>query len=65
MPRRAHYERRDPGTDPRYNHPVVARFINKIMQSGKKSTAERIVYTALDTIESQVLNGKTQLGNLS
>ena len=36
MPRRVHYDRRDPGTDARYNHPVVARFINKIMIDGKK-----------------------------
>src|SRR3954453_8965531 len=51
MPRRAHYERRDPGTDARYNHPVVARFINKIMIDGKKGVAERIMYDALEIVE--------------
>jgi small subunit ribosomal protein S7 len=51
MPRRAHYERRDPGTDARYNHPVVARFINKIMIDGKKGVAERIMYDALEILE--------------
>ena len=51
MPRRVHYERRDPGTDARYNHPVVARFINKIMIDGKKGVAERIMYDALEIVE--------------
>jgi small subunit ribosomal protein S7 len=53
MPRRAHYERRDPGLDARYNHPVVARFINKIMIGGKKGVAERIMYDALEILERQ------------
>jgi small subunit ribosomal protein S7 len=51
MPRRAQYERRDPGTDARYNHPTIARFINKIMIGGKKGVAERIVYDALEIVE--------------
>ena len=51
MPRRVHYDRRDPGTDARYNHPVVARFINKIMIDGKKGVAERIMYDALEIVE--------------
>jgi small subunit ribosomal protein S7 len=51
MPRRAHYEKRDPGFDAKFNHPVVARFINKIMIGGKKGVAEHIMYDALDIIE--------------
>jgi len=51
MPRRAHYEKRDPGLDPKYNNAVVARFINKIMIGGKKGIAERIIYDALEIIE--------------
>lgn len=51
MPRRAKIERRDPGTDARYNHPVLARFINKIMIDGKKGVAERIMYDALEIVE--------------
>jgi len=39
--------------DPKYNDRVVARFINKIMLRGKKSTAERILYKAFDIIESR------------
>jgi small subunit ribosomal protein S7 len=51
MPRRAHYEKRDPGLDAKFNHPVVARFINKIMIGGKKGVAEHIMYDALELIE--------------
>jgi small subunit ribosomal protein S7 len=36
--------------DPRYGNRTVSRFINKIMQRGKKSLAERIMYTALDRV---------------
>jgi len=36
--------------DPRYNSPVVAKFINYIMSGGKKSTAQKIVYGAFDII---------------
>ncbi|HUS13579.1 MAG TPA: 30S ribosomal protein S7, partial [Chloroflexia bacterium] len=51
MPRRAHYEKRDPGLDPKFNNPVIARFINKIMIGGKKGVAEHIIYDAMDIIE--------------
>ena len=34
--------------DSRYNNPLIAKFINYIMANGKKSVAERIVYTAFD-----------------
>ena len=34
--------------DPRYESPLVAKLINKLMRSGKKSLAERIVYSAID-----------------
>jgi len=37
----------------RYNSELVARFINKVMQSGKKSLAMRIVYQAMDVIEDR------------
>ena len=36
--------------DPKHGSQVIARFINMVMQSGKKSVAEKIVYGALDTI---------------
>ena len=37
--------------DPRYNSIELARFINKIMKWGKKTTAQRIVYGALDMVQ--------------
>src|SRR3990172_5337200 len=36
-----------------HNSPVVAKFINVIMQHGKKTVAERIVYTAFDRVQEQ------------
>jgi len=39
--------------DAKHQSIVVAKLINKVMQNGKKSTAERIVYGALDVIEQQ------------
>ena len=50
MPRRAKVQRRILAPDARYNSEVVARFINKVMERGKKGTAERIVYGALENI---------------
>ncbi|HEX5689980.1 MAG TPA: 30S ribosomal protein S7 [Roseiflexaceae bacterium] len=48
MPRRGTIERRIPSPDARHNSILVQQFINKVMQRGKKSTAEKIVYQALD-----------------
>src|SRR3712207_7752302 len=53
MPRRAKVERRIPAPDARYQSEVLARFINKVMERGKKGTAERIVYGALDRIANR------------
>lgn len=39
--------------DPIYGSRLVSRFINKIMADGKKSTAQRLVYEALDAIKEQ------------
>lgn len=39
--------------DPVYNSRLVSRFINKVMQDGKKTIAERLVYQALETIREQ------------
>jgi small subunit ribosomal protein S7 len=54
MSRRNRPERREPDPDPRYGNMTVARIINKIMVSGKKATAEGIVYGALDTMEARL-----------
>ena len=54
MPRRARVEKRELVPDPRYGSKTLTRFTNKLMVNGKKSTAERIVYTAMDRIEQQL-----------
>ncbi|MEJ5199403.1 MAG: 30S ribosomal protein S7 [Anaerolineae bacterium] len=53
MPRRNRPERREVLPDPRYNNVLVASLINKLMWNGKKSTAERIVYGALESLEAR------------
>jgi small subunit ribosomal protein S7 len=40
--------------DPRFNEVVVTKFVNNLMYEGKKSTAFRIFYDAIDTIESKI-----------
>lgn len=39
--------------DPVYNSRLLAKFINKVMQDGKKSIAQAVVYKALDVIKEQ------------
>ncbi len=53
MSRRRAAERREILPDPKYGNPLLARFINMVMKSGKKSVAERIIYGALDQIEQR------------
>ncbi len=53
MPRRGAAPRRDLAADPVYDSTLVTQVINKILQRGKRSTAERIVYEALDIIEQK------------
>lgn len=50
MPRRSRPEKREIAPDARYSSRSVAMFINKIMTRGKKGTAERIMYDALNLI---------------
>lgn len=47
MSRRRVAEKRESLPDPKYGDQTLAKFINMIMQSGKKSVAEKIVYGAL------------------
>jgi small subunit ribosomal protein S7 len=53
MPRRYRPPRREVEPDPKYNSELVARFINRLMQRGKKSVAARIMYDAFDIIEER------------
>ena len=50
VPRRAEIQPRPLGADPIYNSQLVSQVINKVMLDGKKSTAEKIVYNALDRV---------------
>jgi small subunit ribosomal protein S7 len=48
--------------DPVFNEPLVTRFINNLMQSGKKSVASRIFYDSLEIVKSKTdKSGKTPL----
>lgn len=53
MPRKAYTANRETLPDPKHGSQVVARFINMVMRSGKKSVAERIVYGALEEMAAK------------
>ncbi|MBW2090546.1 MAG: 30S ribosomal protein S7 [Deltaproteobacteria bacterium] len=53
MPRRREVPKREIIPDPKFNSPLVARFIHGIMRRGKKSLAEKIMYKALDQIAAR------------
>jgi small subunit ribosomal protein S7 len=48
MPRKGPAPKRPIDVDPVYGSPVVTQLVNKILMDGKKQTAQRIVYTALE-----------------
>ncbi len=50
MPRRRVVAKREVLPDPKYGDKILAKFINMVMESGKKSVAEKIVYGALDQV---------------
>ena len=56
MPRRASATKRDISPDAKYSNVTVARLINRVMMCGKKSTAEKVMYGALQLIEQQESN---------
>jgi small subunit ribosomal protein S7 len=53
MSRKRRAPKRKNYSDPKYRSQVVSKFINSIMYDGKRSTAEKILYTALDKIKSK------------
>jgi small subunit ribosomal protein S7 len=53
MPRRARVIKRVVPPDARYQSEDLAKFINRIMKNGKKSTAERVVYKSMELLETQ------------
>ncbi len=53
MPRKGPVSKREIVPDPMYGDLLLAKFVNSVMRCGKKSTAERIVYTTLKVIADQ------------
>ena len=51
--RKKQSKKRDLIPDPKFNDQLVTRFVNNLMQQGKKSTAYKIFYDAIDIIESK------------
>jgi small subunit ribosomal protein S7 len=56
MPRRKNVNNKVRVPDAKYNNLTLAELINKIMYSGKKSTAENIIYGAMDIIQEKEKN---------
>ena len=54
MSRRHAAEKREVLPDAKYGDKVLTKFMNNLMVDGKKSTAERIVYSAFDRVESKI-----------
>ena len=61
MSRRHKAERREVNPDPKFSDLVVSKFMNSIMKQGKKSVAERIVYGALERMQSRAKSDPIQL----
>ena len=53
MPRRREVPKREVPADPVYNSTLITKFVRMIMQSGKRSVAEGIVYGSLDIIKDR------------
>ncbi len=53
MPRRREVPKRPILPDPLYNSQLVTKFVNVVMQDGKKSVAEKLLYDALDIIQER------------
>jgi small subunit ribosomal protein S7 len=54
MPRRYRPPKREIKPDTKYNNEIVAKFINKLMNGGKKSLAAGILYNSFDIIEERM-----------
>ena len=61
MSRRHRAEKREVNPDPKFADVVLSKFMNAIMRDGKKSTAERIVYGALDRVEDRAKQDPIQM----
>jgi small subunit ribosomal protein S7 len=61
MPRRGDIQKRRVAPDARYDSVLIQKFINKVMERGKKSVAERIVYDALDIAADRTKKGQLEI----
>ena len=61
MSRRRRVQKREINPDPKFGDLVVTKFMNAVMSEGKKSVAERIVYGALERMESKAKSDPVQL----
>jgi small subunit ribosomal protein S7 len=52
--RRRKAQTKEVSEDPKFNSKVVGRFINMVMLCGKKAVAEKIVYSAFETVKTQL-----------
>ena len=53
MPRRREVPKREILPDPKFDNVDLSKFMNVVMESGKKAVAERIIYGALDQVEKR------------
>lgn len=53
MPRKGGVKKREILPDPKYGDKLVAKFVNTIMNCGKKSVAEKILYSSLDIVAAK------------
>jgi len=61
MPRRREVPKRIVLPDPKFGSVQIAKFVNMIMKSGKKSTAESIMYDALESITQKASGEATEV----
>lgn len=63
MPRKGRVEKREVAADPLYNSKVVTKLINKMMVSGKKQTAESILYGAFEIVAKETNEDPMEIFN--
>ena len=61
MPRRREVPKREILPDPKFGNVELSKFMNVVMESGKKAVAERIVYGALEQIEAKTQKDPLEL----
>lgn len=63
MPRRAIIEKRVPPPDPVHNSQLIQRFVHRMMQCGKKSVAQRLLYDALSLVKDKTKQDPMEVFN--